>query len=123
MTTIAAEEAEPIVLTDAKIDPDHFILEGIDTSAIPLRYSVSEIGKVFFARTPHWVRWLYRQEKVFLDGKPVAMTKTEKGSRVYTLSDVEQFTHALAQNGAISGQQARHALALVAIEAQVWGLV
>lgn len=45
------------LLADPALDPNKMLLEGIDTSAGPL-YSVSEMAKVFFARSSHWVRWL-----------------------------------------------------------------
>lgn len=45
------------LLADPDIDLDKLMLEGIDTSAGPI-FSVSELSRFFFARSPHWVRWL-----------------------------------------------------------------
>lgn len=111
--------AEAIVVTDPKVDPDRFLLTGIDTSREPL-YAIGEVAKFFFARTAHWVRWVEREHKLVLDGEPVAQDRTGSGSRKYTLTDVELMSHALAQNGAINGAQLRRALSLVAIEAEVY---
>lgn len=60
--TPPSEEDAPIehvvtVLADPAIDLDKMMLDEIDTSAGPL-YSVSEMARFFFARSPHWVRWL-----------------------------------------------------------------
>ena len=45
------------LLADQVLDTEKLMLDGIDTSAKPL-YSVSEMAGFFFARSPHWVRWL-----------------------------------------------------------------
>lgn len=45
------------VLADQRLDLDQLMLDGVDTSSGPL-FSVSEMAKVFFARTAYWVRWL-----------------------------------------------------------------
>ena len=119
MTQQATIEAEAIVVTDPKVDPDHFLLASVDTSKEPL-YAVGEVAKFFFGRTAHWVRWVEREGKLVLDGVPVAKDRTGSGSRKYTLTDVELMSHALAQNGAISGAQLRRALALVAVEAEIY---
>lgn len=119
-TQSAVEEDGAVVVTDARVDPDRFMLEGIDTSKEPL-YSVGEVGKVFFNRTSHWVRWVEREGKLVLDGKPVAQERSAAGSRKYTLWDVEQMAHALAQNEVINGAQLRLALALVSIQAELYG--
>lgn len=66
MTTTVAE---PVVLADTKIDPDEFMLAGIDTSSEP-RFTVSEVAKFFFARSAHWIRWRERRSFFVLDGAP-----------------------------------------------------
>ena len=48
---------------------DHFILDGVDTSAGPT-FTVSQVGSVFFARSSHWVRWIEENHKNVLDGDP-----------------------------------------------------
>lgn len=118
--TAVEEENGTLVVTDSRVDPTQFILHGIDTSGGPV-FSVGEVGRFFFARTSHWMRWVEREGKLVLDGEVVAQSRSDAGSRVYTLSDVEEAAHALAQNKAITGSQLRLVLALVAIQAELHG--
>lgn len=111
---------ETVVVTDARLDPDKLMLDGVDTAKEP-HFTVSEVAKVFFARTSHWIRWLESQQAFILDGENVAERRTDKGARVYTLADVERMTHALAVNGKINGAQAANALHIVQTIARVWG--
>jgi len=157
---------ESVVVQDARLDPDHFLLDRVDTSAGP-HFSVSQVGKIFFARTAFWIRWLEDGHRTILDGDPacphftpstriievitaegeqtrevkskdswlvdgvcsrcggrqVGVTKTKTGSRIYTLTDVEEVVHALAGAGAISGAQATNALHLVQTMARIHGLL
>lgn len=78
--------SEIVVVQDPHMDPDRFILEGIDTSAGP-HFTVSQVGKVFFARTPHWVRWLEEQHKNVLDGDPECLHYEADMHEVETLVD------------------------------------
>ena len=74
---------EPVALADKNIDPDKFILEGIDTSAEP-RFTVSEVAKFFFARSAHWIRWRERRSYFVLDGDrtcPHEEPQTVEGSK------------------------------------------
>jgi hypothetical protein len=57
---------ETLVVTDAALDPDKFMLDGIDTSKNP-HFTVSEVAKVFFARSSHWIRWLETKHAFILD--------------------------------------------------------
>lgn len=113
------------VMTDTRIDPDQMMLEGVDDAKKPV-FTVSEMAKFFFARTNHWVRWLEQQNKMLLaepDGtvREVGNRRNDKQGRVYTLSDVEEIAHALAQNGSISGAQLRQTLLLIKVQAQMNG--
>jgi hypothetical protein len=113
------------VITDHRIDPAKFILADIDTSPRP-HFNVSEVAKVFFARSPHWVRWREARGFFVLDEgtgqeKPVGNHRTQRGARYYTLSDVEEMAHALAQKQAITGSQLRTTLLLVENSARLWG--
>lgn len=108
------------MVTDSRVDPSAFILDGIDTSAGPV-FSVGEAARFFFARSSHWMRWVEREGKLVLEGTNVAQDRSNAGSRKYTLSDIEFAAHALATNGAITGTQLRHALQLVAIQAELHG--
>lgn len=118
--TAVEEENGTLVVTDSRVDPTQFILDGIDTSSGPV-FSVGEVGRFFFARSSHWMRWVEREGKLVLDGQKVAQERSNAGSRKYTLSDVEKAAHALATNHAITGTQLRLALALVSIQAELHG--
>jgi hypothetical protein len=60
---MVAEQEQPLIVADSRIDPDKMILDGVDTSAEP-HFTVSEAAKFFFARSPHWMRW--REQNFFL---------------------------------------------------------
>lgn len=66
MTTPVEEGSneEPIIeiVSEDWIDPEYFMLLGIDTTEGP-RFTVSEVARVFFARSAHWVRW--RQQRSY----------------------------------------------------------
>jgi len=111
-----------VTLADYRIDPDKPILHSVPRGVGPI-FTVSEVSKIFFARTAHWVRWRERKGFLMLDGRPVAQAKSPEGARRYNLHDVEEMTHALAQTGAISGAQAHKALLMVKIEAEIWELL
>ena len=112
--------AETVVVTDTRLDSEKFMLDGIDVSADPT-FKVSDVAKIFFGRSSHWVRWLEGKDAFTLDGVEVGTRRTEKGARVYTLADVEKMTHALAQQGKINGAQAANSLHIVQTIARVWG--
>lgn len=124
--------AHQVVVVDQRLPRDHFILQGIDTAVgpqgetdpkrVPL-FTVGELGKVFFARTAHWVRWLETGGKMLLDNEPIGDRRTKKGARVYTLGDVESIVHGLAQQGVISGAQMTNALIMVQTLARQWGYI
>lgn len=75
-------------------------------------FAITQLAKVFFARSADWVRWLSSLtdedglEEVFtLDGEPLVIQRTDAGNRFYTLVDVERVTHALLEHGRIDVQQ------------------
>lgn len=111
--------ARRLELVNPKIPADDPILDGIDVSEKP-HYTVSEVAKFFFARSAHWVRWREKEGDLMLDGQPVGTTRSNGNARIYTLSDVENMAHALAQNGAITIGQLSNALVLVRAEAALY---
>lgn len=119
-----------------RVDPENrMYFEDIDTSVIPDRFdpdgnplpgpkfSVSEVAKVFFGRTPHWIRWLENQGRTTLEGRPVATARTEHGSRQYTLGDIELLAHALNENDAIDMAQLVLAVNTARNIALAWGVL
>lgn len=99
---------------------DRMMLVGVDCPEPT--FSPSEMAKMFFDKTGYWVRERERRGFFELDGKPVGRRRTASGyGRTYTLSDVEEIAHALAQKGAISTTQLRQTLLLVMIRAEMSG--
>lgn len=116
---------DPVTTTtiqDAAIDPDKMMLAGVDTSKKPV-FTISEMAKVFFARTSHWVRWLESGDKMVLDGEPVGKRRSGHSAREYTLTDVEEIAHGLAQQGVINGTQLRQTLTMVKVQAEMHGYI
>lgn len=71
-------------------------------------FSIAAVTKVFFARSPDWLRWLNTKHKkkggeeiLVLDGRPLDIKRTDSGNRTWTLVDVERLAHALLQHGKI----------------------
>jgi hypothetical protein len=119
------------------LDPERWVTEGVDTSREP-HYTISELAKFFFNRSPAWVRWRERKGCFILDaiydkkGKEYVPTKTsihfgvrrtDEGARYYTLADVEGIAHALCQKGDINATQRDLALFAVAVEARIFGYI
>ena len=114
--------SDTVVVTDTRLDSEKFMLEGIDVSAGPT-FKVSDIAKIFFGRSSHWVRWLEAKNALVLDGQEVGTRRTAKGARVYTLADIEKIVHALAQQGKINGAQAANALHVVQTVSRIHGFL
>lgn len=113
-------DAGQVIIETPYLSPDRFMLHGIDTSAGPV-FTVSEVGKVFFRRSNHWVRWSEGQGRFQLDGVEVGTSRTPVGARKYTLTDIEQMAHALASHGAIDGAHLVNVLLVVQMIARLYG--
>lgn len=113
---------ESIVMEVSGIDPDKFIFEGIDTTNGP-RFGTNEVAKFFFARTAHWMRWREQRGHFVLDSVPVNPERKNSGVRSYTLGDIEHLAHALASNGAITGQQLSRTLMALKLQGEMNGLI
>jgi len=99
------------------------MLEGIDASEKPI-YDISEVAKVFFARSTSWVRWADRQGHFILDGEYVGGYRHNgkpSGERRYTLAHIEKMAHALGSNKVINHVQLRQALVMVKLQAEMYG--
>lgn len=76
----------------------------LDKDGLPFpNFSVQEVAKNFFGKTPDWLRWRERKGSFKLNGEDILPRRSEEGNRRYTLADVERMAHALADNGAIDG--------------------
>jgi hypothetical protein len=58
--------------------------------------------------------------KLMLDGRLVGTRRNEKSARIYTLSDVEEIAHALAQSGSITGTQLRNTITVIKTQAEMF---
>ncbi len=110
-----------------RLPKGQFLLDGVDASNGPI-FTVSEVAKIFFARTSHWVRWKDNEGAFVFEGEYVGGFRTKalkgkEGARRYTLADVEKMTHSLAAKDGINGHQMMHALVAVKAIAEVYGLL
>jgi hypothetical protein len=132
------EKREPVVIVQDSLreGPNGFIIDDIDVTKEP-HFTVSEVAKFFFARSPHWVRWREDKGYFVLDGKAVGVSRKVKnaegesvivqgggeGARIYTLDDVEKMAYALAERQAIPGEKLQQVLRLVDAQARLWGYI
>src|SRR5690606_10586022 len=73
-----------VVVSHEEIPADRMLLHGIDTSAGPI-FTVSEVAKIFFCRSSHWLR-LQEYKGLYLDGQKVEPARAGKTEvRQYTL--------------------------------------
>lgn len=91
-------------------------------------FTITQVAKIFFARSADWLRWLGAQHEkeggIFeLDGEELVIKRTESGNRVYTLVDVERLAHALLQHHKISGIQFSTTIGLVRLMAFQYGIL
>ena len=120
-TTLPPDPFVQILITDSEIDTDRLMLDGLPMDSSPV-FSVSEVAKIFFARSDHWMRWRERKGFFAIDGDPVG-GRTEAGARTYTLNDAERVLHAAARNGSISGAQLLIGLKIVRAMAVNYGIL
>lgn len=73
------------------------------TGKVKPTFSIAVLARVFFAKSSDWVRYMDTrdEEGFYLDGELLTPTRSEAGSRIYTLADVEKMAHALLQNSRI----------------------
>lgn len=90
-------------------------------------YTVAEASKMFFGKTPDWMRWLSKKTDkhpdgfFILDGEPIEEHRTEHNFRYYTLADIEKMAHALAFNGVIDGAKCATIISLVKHSLRLYG--
>ncbi len=135
---------EPVLVTDPRVPLDKLIFDGIDTThapncsesgsrksksrsgvvahrpkkCSPPTFTVSEVAKMFFGKSTHWVRLL---EPFILDEEEVANRRTDQGARYYTLGDIELMAHALAQQRRIDAIKLNDALVMLHTSGRIWG--
>lgn len=85
-------------------------------------FKVGEVAKIFFARSPDWLRWLGAQQKEETDNVLNAR-RTGSGSRIYTLVDVERIAHVLLSTGKINARQFTGAINVIRWMAYQYGIL
>ena len=116
-----------------EIDPKVFLMKGrgfkVDEETGEEEYegpifTVSEVGKIFFARSSHWMRLMERMGFT-VKGEKVTVPRSDGGTgvRQFTLHDVELVAHALGESGRIDPTQLVKALRTVQTIADVWGFL
>lgn len=118
---------EPLVIADpALLSPpgQRFWTtpEMVDAKGRPT-FPIGVVAEVFFARSVHWARLMQTKGWMVLDDEPLDIPKTEAGAKAFRLYDIERMAHALADNGAIDGQQLSRTVLLVKTVGQNWGFL
>lgn len=116
--TVTDEPSYEVVFRDPDIPADRLMFEGIDPDGSP-QFRVSEVARVFFARSSHWVRYCENENFFTLDGEVVATRRTPEGARTYNLLDIEKMAHALAQNDRIDGETLHRVLSIIRLVGEV----
>lgn len=111
-----------VVITDLNLDPDHLLFENIDTTPYP-HFSVGEVAKLFFAKSPSWLRAQETAGKFNIEGEDLfeVRRRVAKHARYFCLEDIELMAHALAYNRVINGVRLRTMLTVLKGVGQIWG--
>ena len=122
--TLSGDWQPTVVIADAYIDPDRFIFEGVDTSRYPT-WTVGETAKVFFAKSPSWLRSQERCGRLSIPGEEPIQPKrrVQNNARFFCLEDIEFISHSLAYHGVISGVKLRLTLVMLKAQGQLWGYI
>lgn len=100
------------------------ITKDLDLERSP-RYRIGEVAKVFFAKSPHWVRWRERTDAFVIDGErwgPERAGGSNLKARDYDLGDIEVMARLLYKGGAISRRDHGIALSIVVAQAELYRL-
>lgn len=101
--------------------PSELMLDGVDTSGGPT-FEPAEVAKIFFALSPHWIRWREGQGHMTYQGKIVG-ARNERGARYYDLAAIERMIYALLEHDAITAERGLRALNIVRDIALVHGYI
>lgn len=86
-------------------------------------FKIGEVAKVFFARSPDWLRWLGSRKDADPDSMVLDVRRTDAGSRIYTLVDVERIAHTLLEHEKINAWQFTYAISTVCAMALQYGIL
>lgn len=113
-----------VIIADAAIDPDKFLFEGVDTTEFPT-FSVGEVSKIFFARSPAWLRQMEAKGYFDVEGDIEFTPRrfVSKNARFFCLEDIEKVAHALTYHQAIPATRLRIILTMLKAQGQLWGYI
>lgn len=86
-------------------------------------FKIGEVAKIFFARSPDWLRWLGHQQEEGTPGSVLEVNRTKSGSRIYTLVDVERIAHTLLEHKRIDIRQFTGAISIIRWMAYTYGIL
>jgi hypothetical protein len=95
--------------------------EMVDQHGAPT-FSVQEVGKAFFGRSPGWVRAQLRTQ-VEVDGEMFRLERKPGGDRYFRLYDIERWAHGLAAAGRINGRHLELVIHVVRTNARLWSFI
>lgn len=113
-----------VIIADAGIDPNNFLFEGIDTSELPT-FSTGEVAKLFFARSPGWLRQQEAKGYFVIEGdiEVAPRRRISKNARFFCLEDIEKIAHALTYHQAIPAYRLRTVLMILKGQGKLWGYI
>lgn len=113
-----------VVIADAAIDSERFLFDGIDTSKYPT-FSVGEVSKVFFAKSPSWLRQQEAKGFLLIEGDIdfTPRRRISKSARFFCLEDIEKVAHALTYHNVISAVDLRVVLTMLKAQGLLWGYI
>ncbi len=116
------ERITPLLVVPETLDPDKLLFEGIDTSHYPC-FSVGEVAKIFFARSPSWLRDAERAGQLTMPGVDFDGPKRRiaKSARFFCLEDIEKVDHCLMYHQLIPSYKFIAALKILQCMGQIWG--
>lgn len=115
-----AQPAQTVEVTPPGLDPNKLMFDGKDTTGGPT-FSVSEMCKIFFDRSDHWMR--HYEKNLTFNGKPITIRRAENRFRAYDLGTIELMIHGFAQIHQISGEHAVHALTALNAIGKIYGFL
>lgn len=118
---------DPGVLTFS-VEPPGGRKYWLDESMLPLdklgkvkpTFRIGEVARIFFARSSDWLRLMGQQQS---DDSVLDVKRTESGSRIYTLVDVEKIAHTLLEAERISMRQFVGAISIIRWMAYSYGIL
>lgn len=105
-------EADHVIIVDPAIPSDSYLIPDELMDKGPT-FTITIAAKIFFNRSPYWMRDQEKSDRFVLDGKPVGDRRSASDYRIFTLGDVERIIYALGEADVLTGADMRNALTVV----------